>query len=152
MELLSCFTFCSSCSRSCFSSELHLSNFCFSSSFAFKKKKKKTHYILYNRTTCTVWGALRNTVIHIYTLTVILYIKNKETVMCVKRIDVDNISHANKWTHTKWLLWWQLVSVRVCRAKKKGVEGAGQPTYHQSYYCWICKYRFNAGQSDFSLQ
>lgn len=34
IELLSSFTFCSSCSRSCFKSELHLSSFCFSSSFA----------------------------------------------------------------------------------------------------------------------
>lgn len=39
IELLSCFTFCSNCSRSCFKSELHLSSFCFSSSFAGKKKK-----------------------------------------------------------------------------------------------------------------
>lgn len=38
IELLSCFTFCSSCSRSCFKSELHLSNFCFSSSLAGKKE------------------------------------------------------------------------------------------------------------------
>lgn len=34
MELLSCLTLCSSCSRSSFSSELHFISFCFSSSLA----------------------------------------------------------------------------------------------------------------------
>ena len=36
MELLSCLTLCSSCSRSSFSSELHFISFCFSSSLARK--------------------------------------------------------------------------------------------------------------------
>lgn len=41
IELLSCLTFCSSCSLSCFKSELHLSSFCFSSSFAAKQSIKQ---------------------------------------------------------------------------------------------------------------
>lgn len=41
MELLSCFTLCSKCSRSSFSSELHLISFCFSSSLA-KSQNRNT--------------------------------------------------------------------------------------------------------------
>lgn len=41
MELLSCLTLCSSCSRSSFSSELHFISFCFSSSLAEAKKNQR---------------------------------------------------------------------------------------------------------------
>lgn len=47
IELLSCLTFCSSCSLSCFKSELHLSSFCFSSSFAEKQSIKQNILNIY---------------------------------------------------------------------------------------------------------
>lgn len=40
IELLSCLTPCSNCSRSSFSSALHLISFCFSSSLAVRKQKQ----------------------------------------------------------------------------------------------------------------
>lgn len=47
MELLSCLTLCSSCSRSSFSSELHFISFCFSSSLATKHTQCSRHRRLF---------------------------------------------------------------------------------------------------------